>query len=696
MKNSLANSLIRYFFGILLVCGLGALLVLHPYGEGLRRLSYDLLFDNPVYGEHETTNLADDYFIVYLDELSHKMLDQPYDRPWDRRLHADLLNRLTEEGAKLVFYDIVFEQRSSNEASDTAFEEAIAKNGAVVLGAGIDRQEGEQSSYEEIIHPPYGRFRRGAKAWGMIFSPIDPDQGIRILATGTENIPSATWKTALLIAPGMDKILGPRRQEQRWLNYLGPPNHIPSASFSRALLEDELPKGFFKDKVVFLGLKESIGLSGSSKDSFRSPYGGKGRHSFYAGVELHVAALDNLLQANWFTPITKKSEVFLILGIGLILVLCLTFLRPRNSFLCALGAALVLALLSPYLCRSTGHFFSWLIPPFFLAPTAFLWSAGCHYYVEVRKRNRLRRTFSAYLSPVMVKRMAESDEDPELGGHEESITAFFSDVVSFSSFSEGLNPTQLTEVMNTYLTEMTNILQEYGGTLDKYIGDAIVAMFGAPLEMEDHAAKACFTAARMQERLAEIREEWSDQNNYLGAVLGRLHTRIGLNSGTATVGNIGSEFRLNYTMMGDMVNLAARCESGAKSYGAFTLVTEATKTASEKDSSDFVFRLLDRVIVKGRQEPVALYELMGFNNKQPESTLECLQTYNLALEKYIEQDWAGAITLLQKSAGLEPFQFDEDGEKRITPSTVLHNRCQEMKENPPAKDWGGVYVMTSK
>jgi len=179
-------------------------------------------------------------------------------------------------------------------------------------------------------------------------------------------------------------------------------------------------------------------------------------------------------------------------------------------------------------------------------------------------------------------------------------------------------------------------------------------------------------------------------------VLGRLRARIGLNSGIAAVGNFGSEFRFNYTMMGDMVNLAARCESGAKVYGAYVLLTEATKTEAEKNSSDFVFRLLDRVIVKGRQRPVALYELLGFREKQPEMTLECLHTYNQALDKYLDQDWVGAISLLQKSARLEPCQSNEDEVKRLNPSINLLNRCMEMKEKPPGKNWDGVFVMTSK
>ncbi len=418
-------------------------------------------------------------------------------------------------------------------------------------------------------------------------------------------------------------------------------------------------------------------------------------------MELHVTALDNLLQANWFTRFSVKSEIILVTGLGVILVICLTSLRPRNSFICVCGAVLVLAVVSPYFCRSTGYFYSWIVPPFILAPAAFLWSAGCHYYIEVRRRNRLKKTFSAYLSPIMVKRLAEADEEPQLGGYEENITVFFSDVENFSSFSERLSPTQLTDVMNLYLTEMTEILRDQGGTLDKYIGDAIVAMFGPPLEMKDHAYRACCTAARMQERLNELRSEWSHKNGKQAAALRELRARIGLNTGIATVGNFGSKYRLNYTMMGDMVNLAARCESGAKAYGVYIMLTEDTKTAVEKDSSEFAFRFLDKVRVKGRQEPANLYELLDFRAGLPEPVLECIHAYQQAFDKYFERDWDGAVSLLQRAALGEPNRLaeaeaGERGNQKITPSILLRNRCLQMKKNPPSKDWDGVYTMSSK
>ena len=176
-------------------------------------------------------------------------------------------------------------------------------------------------------------------------------------------------------------------------------------------------------------------------------------------------------------------------------------------------------------------------------------------------------------------------------------------------------PTGLVDLMNEYLTAMTNILQEERGTLDKYIGDAIVAMYGAPIPMDDHAYQAVRTAILMQQKQIELRKKWVPEVEKWGKcheLVTQMQTRIGCNTGTATVGNMGALDRFNYTMMGDMVNLAARCESGAKAYGAYIMVTEETKLASEKIRDDIAYRYLDRIVVKGRSQPVAMFEPTGF------------------------------------------------------------------------------------
>jgi len=319
--------------------------------------------------------------------------------------------------------------------------------------------------------------------------------------------------------------------------------------------------------------------------------------------------------------------------------------------------------------------------------------------IEQKAKGKLKGMFGSYVSSDLVEQMVASGEEPSLGGEETSITAFFSDVQAFSSFSELLTPTGLVDLMNEYLTAMTNILQEERGTLDKYIGDAIVAMYGAPIPMKDHAYQAVRTSILMQQKQIELRKKWVPEVEKWGKCHGlvtQMQTRIGCNTGTATVGNMGALDRFNYTMMGDMVNLAARCESGAKAYGAYIMVTEETKLASEKTRDDIAFRYLDKIVVKGRSQPVAMYEPTGFMSELSQETQDCLDCFKQGIDRYLLQDWDGALSLFEKAKGMEPNKPGVTPGVKDNPSMILIDRCKVMKENPPGDDWDGVYVMTTK
>ena len=315
---------------------------------------------------------------------------------------------------------------------------------------------------------------------------------------------------------------------------------------------------------------------------------------------------------------------------------------------------------------------------------------------ERRQKNRIKGMFGTYLSPALVDQMIESGGDPQLGGVDAEITAFFSDVQSFSSFSEILTPQQLVAVMNEYLTAMTDILMESGCYVDKYIGDAIVGIFNAPAPLEHHALKACIATQLLHKRLAQMRQKWASEGDKWPPIVSRMQMRIGLNSGFATVGNMGSEKRFNYTMMGDTVNLAARCESGSKSYGAYTMVTGETARAAMAAGSDCVFRHLDKIIVKGRSEPADMYEVVCLSADLDVDTARCLEIHAKGMDRYWARDWDSAISFFNESAALEPNRAEKNPESPTTPSLVMLERCRALKENPPPPDWDGVYKMTTK
>jgi adenylate cyclase len=313
---------------------------------------------------------------------------------------------------------------------------------------------------------------------------------------------------------------------------------------------------------------------------------------------------------------------------------------------------------------------------------------------EEKQKSRIKNLFGTYVSPELVSQMVESQEEPQLGGSEAEITAFFSDIQNFSSFSEKLSPAQLVELMNEYLSTMTDILQAEKGTLDKYIGDAIVAMFGAPVPIKDHALRACSAACKIQLKQAQLREKWS-RSSLWPSIVHHMHTRIGLNTGLSIVGNMGSKTRFNYTMMGDSVNLAARCESGAKAYGVYTLVTGHT-LAALGPNSDMAFRLLDKIIVKGRSQAVEIYELLGFKSELKQSIVDCMAEFEKGFSAYIKGDFLSAITFFEVSSKLEFYQVDPKKGIDKNPSTAFIERCEHLLKEPPEAPWQGIYIMKTK
>ena len=307
---------------------------------------------------------------------------------------------------------------------------------------------------------------------------------------------------------------------------------------------------------------------------------------------------------------------------------------------------------------------------------------------EQQDKKFLRSTFGAYISPKLIEQMYEEKQAPQLGGVAGYHTAYFSDIQNFSTFSEALEPERMVRLMNEYLTEMTDVLLNSQGTLDKYIGDAIVAFYGAPMPVEDHEKKACLAALEMQSRLKKLRAKWESEGDWPDVVYYMRH-RIGLNSGKMVTGNMGSEMRMNYTMMGDTVNLAARLESSAKQYGIYNFVGQNTY---EVTKDDFIYRFIDSVMVKGKHIPVKVYELMSTIEEADEQLEKIVEVFGKGMKFYQEQKWDSAIKCFMESEGME----DHFISRNTTPSAVFIERCNHFKENPPEKDWDGIWAMTTK
>ncbi len=446
----------------------------------------------------------------------------------------------------------------------------------------------------------------------------------------------------------------------------------------------------FKDAVVLIGPTDQLLLHDVSPTPFDD--------GEVPRVGVHGNLLKTIISGKYIRRLPHPANYAIIFGLSALVTLLALAGGGRAVFaktMAVLSAVLYVAMTFEVFSASR------LILPV-VAPLGAAFSTsfvGLIWQIveEQKQKGRIKGMFGTYVSPALVDRMVDSGEEPKLGGVVENITAYFSDIESFSTMSELLSPTLLVELMNEYLTACTDILQEEGGTLDKYIGDAVLMIYGAPLALPGHAHKACVGALRVQKRIAELRAKWTAEGDKWPAIVHRLQARIGLNSGPAVVGNMGSHTRFSYTMMGDDVNIAARMESGAKSWGVYTMTTDVTRAECEKvEAGRILFRALGRIVVKGRAQPIPVYELVALAEDVTPAMRECVAIFEEGLARYYARDWDGAVALFQRSEVLEQNGPGRTTGAKYNPSLIYIGIAEAYRAEPPAPDWDGVYVMKEK
>ncbi|MGJ8650693.1 MAG: CHASE2 domain-containing protein [Opitutaceae bacterium] len=686
--------LFQYLGGFIFLSLIGIFALVMEPSNFFERKSHDWFHILNWFQPEESAHSSDQFMIIYIDDHSHFELNQPYDRIWNRGLHAELLEKINQYEPKLVCYDLIFNQESSDPEADARLAKAMEENGHVILAASYQRYYySDNAEPAEKLFAPYAPFRQAAAGWGVVLKQHDAmDNSLRRMDRVYDDarFAPAYWEAAKMIDPQSAERANDF-SSPRWIRHIGPPQSITGVSFSTALKSDNID---YSGKYIFIGARHSVGMPGAGRDVYRSPYLGAPVGEF-TGVELFATMVHNILSGNWLSESNHQLYLTVVCLAALLLTLVVNPFGPIASFISSVILAVGITIASVWYIHTEGIFYAWVVPVIIQTPAAFLFSNLCNYYFLARKRNHLKRVFSSYLSPIMVQSIIEAEEDPQLGGTEEDITPFFSDVVGYSKFSQLLSPMDLTRLMNEYLGAMTDVLQDERGTLDKYVGDAVVAFFGAPLPMEDHAYRACRAAVRMQEVQAELRSQWAKSGKWPESV-SKMQTRIGLNSGRAVVGNMGSHRLFNYSMSGDTVNLASRAESGAKHFGVLIMVTEHTYNAVIREgTNDLVFRALNRCTMVGMKQPVMLYELMGFENELSDGQLECKALYESALKLYFDKDWAGAESILLKSQELESCPADGQAIP-LNPSTTLLELCRKYQQAPPSENWDGILELQQK
>ncbi|HSC45244.1 MAG TPA: adenylate/guanylate cyclase domain-containing protein [Candidatus Acidoferrum sp.] len=451
-----------------------------------------------------------------------------------------------------------------------------------------------------------------------------------------------------------------------YVNYHGPSYTYPHYSMAD-VIEGKVTPQTFAGKIVLIGAT-ATGIG----DLRTTPFG----NLDYPGVEIHANVIDDILNRSFLKRGAKQSlwDLLLILFFGIPFGIWMALVSPRWMWFGFATLALLIGV--DYLAFLKGSWLNFTIPALTLTANVILISLY-RALVEEKEKRRVRTAFGQYLSPEVVRRLLVNPQLVE--PRKTEITVMFSDIRGFTTISEKLDAQELALFLNQYLSDMTKIVFDRRGTLDKYIGDAVMAFWGAPIEDEEHAVLACQTALAMMKRVQELQAEWK------AAGKPALDIGIGLNTGVASVGNMGSTLRYGYTALGDSVNLSSRLEGLNKDYGTHILANETTFAAA-KDSG-FVFRELDRIRVKGKNEPVVIYELVcDVANLTPEIEMQ-LDCFETARKLYEGRRWSEAQAAFQSIIDRWP----EDGAAR-----AYWKRCQEYLFDAPPSNWDGVFTMTHK
>jgi adenylate cyclase len=630
-----------------------------------------------------------DVAVVLIDDAA---LDAyPYRSPVPRDLLAKLINVLTEAGAKRIGLD-VFLKDLTWEDEDEALVESLRASGLVTLVSTFRKSDGKI-----IWDLPHSKFLDSVDSTGVADLPIDPSDQIIRQATAVRmgsEITVPTLAGAMLLTskmPEVGKVEAPRikqkelplfaRDGKRFIiDFLGPPSSVAQEEYAvktfpaSGVASGFLPKEWFADKYVFIG----AGFSDNT-DTFRTPYySGKYEFPLTPGVEIHANVLATLLSGGKLKPpatFEKLGTIFLMTLGSVIISFC---------FAPAMAAFFTVVFLTGFVFAAFAIFEGTnlllpMIPVSLAVGFAFVGTMLYRLAWEGRQKRWIKNAFQMYLSPEFVDNLAKSPEQLNLGGEERELTIMFTDLQGFTAISESVEPKKLVDLLSEYFDGMTEILFKHGGTLDKYVGDAIMAFWNAPANQSDHAERSALAALDMIEFTGQVSRLFQNNGNP------ELRTRIGINTGKAIVGNVGSNKRFNYTVMGDVVNLAARLESVNKQYGTFLTISESTY---ELIRDKVRARMLDVVRVKGKTQPVAIYELIGRKGKPLDSKFErVIEAYNEGLEAYNRRHWETAIHHFIAALQIDP----NDG-----PSKVYLERCRTLRDNPPKKDWDGVFNLLSK
>jgi len=670
---------------------------------------------------------------IVIVDVDEKSLAAEGRWPWSRFKMATLVNHLFDDyGARVVGFDMVFAEPEESDFlshlheyagiiddrnlqrladqlrtrlnPDLQFARSL-KDRATVLGFYFSNQDRTVGMLPEPILPteinaiqpipaPHARgyganleiLQRNAMSGGNFDNPAADEDGVFRRAPVLTDYQGAIYGSlSFNVAQAYLKGTFRNHKHNEWVAignhripvdgqmaalvpYRGAQGSFPYVSATDVLQRRLADPGLLKDAIVLVGTT-APGLY----DLRSTPV-----QKEYAGVEIHANLIAGILDQRFLQrpAFTLAAELVQLTLVGLIMAMVVPLLGAGAATLVTLSL-LALAVGGNLALWMKANTVLPLAPVIVLILVLFLFNAAHGFLVESSTRRHLKRLFGQYVPPELVDEMSHDPRSYSLAGERRSMTVLFSDVRGFTSISERLDPRDLSNLMNALLTPMTQIIHRNRGTIDKYMGDAIMAFWGAPVPEPDHARHAVIAALAMQAQMAEIRKEFPKQG------WPEVYSGIGLATGEMNVGNMGSQFRMAYTVMGDAVNLGSRLEGLTKEYGVSIIVSEDTARLAP----GFVYRELDRVRVKGRAQPVTIFEPIGAVETTPPERVDLVERHRQALEAYRAQDWDKAGNMFRQL-------LDQTGD------TVLYelylSRIIHFTEQPPIPDWDGVFSHTKK
>lgn len=659
----------KFSYGLLIGLAISIILTILLYlnlFEGWQNRLSDTLFKSGFARE--------DIVIVGIDDKSIQTIGR---WPWPRSIHAKLLKTFFDDnniGGKpaVIGYDISFLEKSNDEKEDQELALALAEVKSVVLAA--DGQSlkltGSEVTASNILLP-IATFRQNA-SFGLVNTIPDQDSvtrkvplkvkvqnqyidsfSLKIIQKYLEEATEATIKEI------------PTERGLMRINFAGKPGTFPYYSFVD-VLEGNTLKDSFKNKIVLIGVTApNLHDNQLTPVSYGTPM---------TGAEIHANIIQTILNGDYLNSDQKTTTAIVVILLSVFLSLILVMFGIFSGiffFLVVLVAYIIFVVLS----FDTGSIKNIVFPPMAIVISGVA-NIVYKYFTEYGQKRYIKRALSYYLSNAVLKEILADPEKLKLGGSRRKITVLFSDIAGFTSISEKLHPETLANMLNQYLSHMTRVIFDHKGVLDKYIGDAIMAFWGAPIEEKDQALLACQTALEMQEQMTIFRKEWAKKN------FSNFGVRIGINTGDMIVGNMGSDMRFDYTIIGDNVNLGSRLEGINNLYGTSIIMSEFTyNEVKEKVYA----RMLDTVVVKGKKKGVNIYELRGLGNATKKEQ-EFLSDFQEARLLYQDGSFKRALEQFKELRN----KYPED-----LPIQVYITRCLGLIKKRP-KDWDGIYHAETK